>query len=205
MENSNFLEKKEKGDTWKNFIDKTKDNEPRKYLVDAIKYVTEKEMALDIGAGSLRDAKHLLNSGFEKVVAVDSHPMIEEIEKEINNGRLETVVSSFENFDYSQNTYDIINAQYSLPFIEKAQFQDVINQIKKALKPNGIFVGTFFGNNDDWNKGNHSAKNFQTREDVKDMFQEFEELEFLEKEEDKFFKKNRTKHWHTFHTTFRKL
>ena len=45
--------------------------------------------------------------------------MFEDFAKEINDDRLETCVSNFEDFDYKENTYDLINAQYSLPFMNK--------------------------------------------------------------------------------------
>ena len=184
MEQMKF-NKANKDKKWNNFFEKTKDAAPRKYLVDAIQYVDDKKLALDLGAGTLRDTRFLLEQGFEKVIAMDGEEMFEDFAKEINDDRLETCVSNFEDFDYKENTYDLINAQYSLPFMNKEYFDVVIEKIKKSLKINGIFVGTFFGDKDGWNNKTSRTENFQTKEEIEMMFEDFEILELLEKEEDK--------------------
>lgn len=146
----------------------------------------------------------MLNSGFEKVVAMDGEAVVEEVAKELNDERLTTIVSNFEDFDYTENTYDLINAQYSLPFMSREHFQEVMEKIKSSLKENGIFVGTFFGNNDSWNTKT-SRTNFHSREDIKKLFDDFEIIEFLEKEENKPAVREEIKHWHTFHVTAKKI
>lgn len=189
---------------WNSFFEKTKDAAPRKYLVDAIQYVNNKNLALDLGAGALRDTRFLLEQGFEKVIAMDGEEIFEDFTKEIKDERLETNVSSFEDFDYQKNTYDLVNAQYSLPFMKKEHFDLVIEKIKKSIKSNGVFVGTFFGHNDGWNNKTSKIENFQTKEEIEIMFENFEILELLEKEEDKPAVNEKIKHWHTFHVTAKK-
>lgn len=203
MEKMNFNNKSE-NNRWHSFFEKTKGAEPRKYLVDAIQYVENKNIALDLGAGTLRDTRFLLEQGFEKVVAVDGEKMFEDFANEIDDDRLETDVSNFENFDFQENTYDLINAQYSLPFMDKEYFDVVIEKIKKSLKINGIFVGTFFGDKDSWNNKTSKTENFQTKEEIENMFEGFEILDLLEKEEDKPSVNEKIKHWHTFHITAKK-
>ena len=204
MEKMN-LNKKNTQKDWNAFFEKTKDAEPRKYLVDAIQYVQNNGTALDIGAGALRDTRYLLDQGFEQVTAMDGEDSIQVIEKEINDSRLETVISNFEDFDYKENTYDIINAQYSLPFMNKEYFSEIIGKIKNSLKVNGIFTGTFFGNNDEWNNGTSTAQNFQTKEEVENMFEDFEILDLLEKEENRQGGTKDIKHWHTLHLIAKKI
>jgi SAM-dependent methyltransferase len=198
------LQNSDNSKRWEKYFEKTKNAEPRKYLINAIQYVKTKEMALDLGAGTLRDTRFLLEHGFKKVVAVDGEKMFKNFAKEIHNERLEAKVSNFEDFDYQESLYDLINAQYSLPFMKQKYFNDVISKIKKSLKINGIFVGTFFGDKDGWNTKEGKIKNFQTKEEIKSLFADFEILELLEKEEDKPTVNEEIKHWHTFHVTVRK-
>jgi tellurite methyltransferase len=136
---------------------------------------------------------------------MDGEEMFEDFAKEIKDERLETNVSSFEDFDYQENTYDLINAQYSLPFMKKEYFDDVILKIQNSLKINGVFVGTFFGDKDGWNNKVSKTENFQTKEEIEKMFENFEILELLEKEEDKPAVNKELKHWHTLHITAKKL
>ena len=86
----------------------------------------------------------------------------------------------------------------------KNNFDVVIEKIKKSLKINGIFVGTFFGDKDGWNNKTSRTENFQTKEEIEMMFEDFEILELLEKEEDKTAVNEKIKHWHTFHITAKK-
>ena len=190
---------------WGSFFEKAKDAEPRKYLVDAIQYVETKKNALDLGAGTLRDTRYLLDQGFEKVIAMDGEYMVKDIEKELGDKRLETIVSSFEDFEYEKEKYDLINAQYSLPFMQKEYFNEVIEKIKDALKINGVFVGTFFGDKDSWNNENSKTQNFHTKEGIEKMFEDFQILELLENEEDKPAVNEEMKHWHTLHITPKKV
>lgn len=108
MEKMNFNNKKE-SKRWSSFFEKTKDAEPRKYLVDAIQYVENKRIALDLGAGTLRDTRFLLKQGFERVIAMDGEAIFEDFAKEIEDERLGTKISTFEDFDYKEDTYNLIN------------------------------------------------------------------------------------------------
>jgi tellurite methyltransferase len=190
---------------WDDFFEKTKNNPPRVHLVNAIKYIKEKEIALDLGAGALRDTQYLLDQGFKKVIAIDKEEIIKNIQKEIGNDRLETMVSSFKDFEYGNGKYNLINAQYSLPFMEKDYFTEVISKIKNSLKIEGIFVGTFFGDKDSWNNENSKIQNFHKKKDIEKMFDDFQILELLEKEEDRPAVNEEMKHWHTLHLTARKI
>lgn len=203
MEKINYNNKTE-NKRWGSFFEKTKGAKPRKYLIDAIQYIENKKIALDLGAGTLPDTRFLLEQGFEKVIAIDKEEVFKDFAKAIDDERLEANISSFEDFDYKEKTYDLINAQYSLPFMKQEYFDDVIFKIKNSLKTNGVFVGTFFGIKDSWNNETGTVENFQTKEELLEMFEDFELLEFLEEEDDKSAVNEKLKHWHTFHITAKK-
>src|SRR3990167_11268015 len=84
-------------------------------LIEALSFLrTEGKIALDLGCGTGRDTKLLLENNFQ-VKAVDSEPLVKQyIENLQNLGHLTYTQSTFENFNYQH--YDVINARYSLPF-----------------------------------------------------------------------------------------
>jgi len=191
---------------WSIFYDEKKNDKPREYLVRAVDYVENKKNALDLGAGVLRDTQYLLDIGFEKVTAVDANIAIQEIGDNIDDQRLQTIISKFEDFEFLDSSYDLINAQYSLPFMKQEYFIEVMEKIKKSLKPGGVFAATFLGDRDDWNTKEHKVDSFQTKLEIKHIFEDFEIIELLEKEEDRpVVGRKGLKHWHTFHVTSRKM
>lgn len=105
---------------------------------------------------------------------------------------------AFQDFTFEPNIYDLINAQYALPFYGKDNFEDFIASIITALKSHGIFVGQFFGVNDGWNKP-HAKLAFQTKEEIGKMLSGLELIEFIEEEKEGTTAAGTMKHWHVFH------
>ena len=188
------------------FLEQTKNLPPRRYLVDAMNHVESRGPALDLGAGALRDTRYLLQEGFEEVISVDKNPSITNYGKDISDHRSKIVVSSFEDFDFESDTYDLINAQYALPFAQKKSFDILMANILSSLKKDGLFVGTFFGDKDSWQESDRkpSAQVFLSREQILDIFKEFEILTIIEEEEKNAPVGDTRKDWHKFHITARK-
>ena len=68
---------------------------------------------------------------------------------------------------------------------------------------NGYFVGNFFGNNDKW-KSTKEEITFFTKEQVIELFKDFEIIEFKEVERDDFTGLGKMKHWHIFNVIAKK-
>jgi SAM-dependent methyltransferase len=187
---------------WQEYYKQTKEDPPRESLVRAMELVEEKEEALDLGAGALNDTKYLLEEGFQKVIAIDREPSVKELGQEINSEKLEIVISSFESFEFPENTFDLINAQYSLPFIPPESFNEVFKKIKSSLKTGGIFVGQLFGERDEWR--DNPLMTFHTSEEVKGLLSGVEVIDLREEEKDGETASGVMKHWHIFHITARK-
>lgn len=189
--------------TWKEYFERTKDSKPRPLLVRAVDLVANKNEALDLGSGALNDVRYLVSKDFKHITAVDSKPIAQDIIKNFPKEIVSYVISTFEDFDFVENKYDLINAQYSLPFNPENTFEKVFKLILSSLKKGGILTGQFFGIKDEWNVLDHKM-NFQTREQAEKLLDGLEVVDFQEEETDKPTAKGDMKHWHVFHFIVRK-
>lgn len=183
---------------WVEYIEKTKDKGPRPLLVKALSYVKSKDEALDLGAGALNDTKYLIAEGFKHVTTVDKENLAGDILQTIPSDRISYIVSSFDDFPFVINKFDLVNAQYSLPFNSSDTFLEVFDKIKESLKSGGIFVGQLFGVRDTWNK-EETTMTFHTKEEVEKLISDMEIIEFTEEEKDDMPAVGDMKHWHVFH------
>ncbi len=154
----------------------------RPLLIDALEYVQEKDDALDLGAGALNDTKYLLSLGFKRVTAVDMDPASAEKASEISLGGFTFVQSAYADFKFPKARYDVVNAQYALPFNPPGTFNEVLRKVIASLKPNGVFVGQFFGKRDSMNVKD-SGKTFHTIDEAKKLLSDLHLKDFREEEE----------------------
>jgi len=180
---------------WEDFYKITKDRPPWPLLVQAVSLLSQKKDALDLGCGAGRDTRFLLEQGFT-VTAVDNDPHAIALLADLPQNCLRVVHSSFEAFDFE--TYELVNAHFTLPFAPQDRFHEVFARIKHALNADGIFVGQFFGVNDEWNTpGNQMT--FLTREQAEAELKDLRILEFREEDVDSHVADGTPKHWHVFH------
>src|SRR5437763_6468030 len=163
--------------------------------MQAFAHCVRRTDALDLGCGAGRDTRRLLQQGF-RVTAVDQNPDAFLYLRDIPQERLMLVQSSFETFPFE--TYDLINAQWSLPFIQNDLFEDTLGKIKQALRPSGIFTGQFFGVHDTWNTLG-TMMTFCTREQAQWSLHDLNIITFWEEDEDGETALGEPKHWHVFH------
>jgi len=180
---------------WENFYKITKGRPPWPLLVQAVSLLSQRKDALDLGCGAGRDTRFLLKQGFT-VTAVDNDPHAIALLADLPQKHLRAVDASFEDFEFE--TYDLVNAHFTLPFAPEDRFHEVFARIKLALNAGGIFVGQFFGVNDEWNTlGNQMT--FLTREQAEDELKGLKVLEFHEEDVDSHVADGTPKHWHVFH------
>lgn len=190
-------------ETWGEYIQKTRNTGPRPLLIKALNFVQSKGEALDLGPGALNDSRYLLDQGFQHVTAVDKGNLVQEIINQLPKDKFGFIAACFEDFDFPESRFDLINAQYSLPFIGPARFNEVLEQIKKALKTGGIFTGQLFGNRDGWNTPGRQMT-FCSNQQVANLFSGMEIIELIEEEKDEKPVVGGLKHWHIFHFIVRK-
>ena len=173
---------------------------PRPLLIEGLKFISDKKVALDLGAGVLNDSEHLIKEGFNKVIAVDIEPSVANRKHSEN---IEIIISPFEEFIFRANTFDLITSQWSLPFIHPNSFQDVMKKIHTALKKGGIFTGNLFGDKDGWS--NNKKMTFQNKIQAKEIFNDYEIIKFGEEKVDGKISDGSPKHWHKFNFIVKKV
>jgi len=183
-------------ENWAEFYKITKERPPSNLLIKALDLVLKKDNAIDIGAGSLKDTVYLLQEGFD-VTAVDKSPLILEESKVINQEKLHVFNSSYEDFDFPKNKFDIASAMFALPFAQPETFDLVFKKIKNSLNLGGIFCGQFFGIKDEWSSNTNMT--FHTKDEIEKLFKDFEIILLNEEEKNGLTAMGQMKHWHIFH------
>ena len=186
---------------WRTFVEDTKGQPPWPRLVRAADMFDQPGDALDVGAGAGRDTAYLLLRGW-RVTAVDSSPSAAAALRRLPGRRnLHVVVSAIQDFEPA--AYDLVNAQFSLPFIPPAHFDATVERLRESVRPAGMMAATFFGASDEWNVPG-TEQNFSSRADVERMFNGWETIELTEVEEDGHTADGTPKHWHVFHVIARR-
>lgn len=171
-------------------------------LQRAVVFCEGKNKAFALGAGNASDTEFLLEQGFE-VIELDSSPIIPKPTETIDDPRLTIIQSSFEDYPFPINKFDLVNAQWSLPFTAPQAFEEMFHRLTDALRPGGVFVGQFFGKNDAWNIPQKSMT-FHDKTEIGSLLTDMEILELTEEERDVTNAGGITKHWHVFHVIARK-
>lgn len=186
---------------WTKYQQRTASGKPRPLLVEALSHVKEKEAALDIGAGALNDTQFLLSQekSFREIVSIDITPQFKELTVPAGI-QFSYIQGRLEDYRFPSNYFDLISAQYTLPFIPEDHFKEVWTNIHAALKENGIFTGQLFGERDDWFGKN--GMTFHTKNEAEKLLNGFEIITFKEAEYTE--ESERKKHWHYFDLIIKK-
>src|SRR5437762_3607693 len=111
------------------YIEARRFDPPRPLLMKAAALADRKEHVLDVGAGALNATKYLLSTGFSHVTALDASPHAQKAAEEFPPQQVTFVLSRFEDFAFPVNSYDLINAEFSLPFINRGNFAPVFTKL----------------------------------------------------------------------------
>lgn len=183
---------------WKAYQESTVGREARPLLARALSYVSSKHAALDLGAGAFRDTQALIDAGFERIVALDQrfHVPLP------SQPKLEIVETKIEQYTFPENTFNLISAQYSLPFIPQFDFGTTWQRILQSLTRGGVITAQFFGERDGWAR-NGEVTCF-SRKEIDAHLSTLEVIELSEEEYDEPTVTGEQKHWHVFSVIARK-
>ena len=186
------------------YYNNTKNIPPNYITQKFIKLKIKPTNAIELGCGAGRDTEYLIKNGWN-VLAIDKEDV-----KSIITSRLSK--EEQKNFKFSKQEFEniqlektnLIVANFSLPFCNQKQFEKLWNKINESILKNGYFVGNFFGNNDEWKK-QEEEMTFLTKEQVIELFKNFEIIDFKEVEKDCFNGLGIMKHRHIFNVIAKKL
>ncbi len=185
---------------WRRFIAITAGQPPWPQVVRAAAMFGTPGDAVDIGAGGGRDTAHLLGLGW-RVTAVDSSPSSAEALGRLASERLQVVVARAQDFVPAE--YDLVTAQYSLPFIPPTEFMGAVGRLQRSVRRGGIMTATFFGPNDGWNTPGVEMT-FSSRADIERLYDGWQIVELTEEDNpDGRTADGSPKHWHVFQLTAR--
>ncbi len=158
------------------YYEDTKDSPPSDFVLRTLKY-GKFEAVLDLGCGSGADTKEIAKHVME-VTAVDINADVEKYFGS-NYKNIKLVIKPIQKFEFGK--YDLVYAKSSIVFLKKEDFYSVVERIKNALNPNGIFAVRFWGMHDSDNKRNNNNSVYLDTNMIKEMFSEgFEILEINE-------------------------
>ncbi len=186
---------------WNKYYKNQEKRKPREQTVRAVSFVKNKNNALDLGSGNFIESKYLAKL-FKRVVAVDSASDAVLYAKKLNNN-INFINKSYKEVFLKKSYFDIVNAQYALPFLGKSGFIKFFKSIEISLKKDGVFVGQFFGIRDEWNTKD-SLLVFHTKSQILKMLKNFQILEISEEEQARKTGLGEMKHWHVFHVIAKK-
>lgn len=196
----NHLDTTEEG--WQEHAKTLEGVSPRPLLVKAVPFVGHRREALDLGSGPFNDTKYLLEQDFVHVTAVDSADL-SDFGCALPTERFTFVRSTFDTFDFPEHSYDLVNAQVSLPFNPPETFVTMFEKMKRSLVLGGIFTGSFFGRKDSW--VGTPEMTFHTEEEVRNLFSDMEVVSFVEREWDGITTDGEKKHWDVYFVIAKKI
>lgn len=185
------------------YYDNTENEMPNYTVKKFIELNIEPGNAVELGCGAGRDTVFLIRNGWN-VLAIDR----EDVETRIVSKLL---VEELEQFEFFKQRFEAIKlensnlvvANFSLPFCNKNNFKELWDKINHSILKDGYFVGNFLGDKDEW-KIAKEKMTFLTKDQVMELFRDFEIVEFKEVEKDGLTGLGKMKHWHIFNVIAKK-
>ena len=185
------------------YYDNTTDAMPNYTVKKFIKLNVEPGNAVELGCGAGRDTVCLIKNGWN-VLAIDRENVESRIAAKLSEEELKQFKFLKQKFEYIElEKNNLVVANFSLPFCNKNNFKELWNKINNSILKDGYFVGNFFGINDEW-KSTKEEMTFLTKEQVIELFKDFEIIEFKEVEKDGTTVLGKMKHWHIFNVIAKK-
>lgn len=109
-----------------------------KYIAEINK--VESKTAIDLGCGIGQDTKWLLDKGFDVVSCDFSDRALNKLKEIIPNSKT-MQIDIKEKLPFEDNSIGLINANLSIHYFSIENTIKIFNEIRRVLKPSGLFVG----------------------------------------------------------------
>ena len=186
------------------YYENTEEALPHKNVQKFIGMKTKVGNAIDLGCGMGRDTIFLIKNNWN-VTAIDREDTKDIIKKRLDQDELKRFKFSCQNFeDIKLEKNDLVISNFSIPYCNKDFFDEFWKKIVESININGYFVGNFWGINDSWS----NIKNkmiFLSKEQVMELFEDFNVIDFQENEYDGKTGLGKIKHWHTYNIIAKKV
>ena len=143
-----------------------------------------KRSLLEIGAGTGQDSKFFQDIGMN-VICIDLSP---EMIKLCQQKGLSAQVMDMTNLDFPPDSFDAVYSLNSLLHIPKADFRIVLENIRKVLKPSGLFYLGVYGSDEEfegiWEQDAYNPKrffSFYTDENIQKITSEIFQLQYFKR------------------------
>lgn len=173
---------------WSNYYQKKLYLPPADITKKAMSFFSHSGVAIDFGCGCGNDSAFLLQNGWT-VWAIDGEALAIEIlkkRKDISQQSLLFANSErFEEINWSSlPKFDLFLAVNALPFCKKEKFSEVWKHLTETIQSQGRFAGHFFGPRYlGFTDKERQLMTFLSKEDVLELFKDFDIELFDEKEE----------------------
>ncbi|SHG18091.1 class I SAM-dependent methyltransferase [Ornithinibacillus halophilus] len=137
---------------------------------------------LELGAGPGHDSLFFKDNGIQ-TMSIDLSPEMIRLCKEKG---LDAKVMSFEKLDFPDQSFDAIWALNCLLHVPKNEIRNVLSEIKRVLKPSGLFYMGVYGGQDSegiWEEDTYEPKrffSFYKDEQIQTILKEFFEIEYFQ-------------------------
>ncbi|USH01291.1 class I SAM-dependent methyltransferase [Grimontia kaedaensis] len=188
----------ENTENWRKYYEKalSRPHHPRTEFVVKSNGSSSK-VAVDCGCGTGSDIAYLNEQGFDVFgfdVNEDSISICRERFDSIENVYLQQ--RSFESFNFE--TAGIVIANSSLFFADPDAFKSTVKKITSSIAIGGVFAGDFLGYKDSWASGFRVPTSPVTKQELLEIFTDFDILRFNERDEIGKTLIGKEKHWHTY-------
>lgn len=135
---------------------------------------------LELGAGPGRDSLYFHERGLQVTTTDFSEEMVRLCREK---GLPDVHQMDLRDLSFESNRFDAVYSLNCLLHIPKAEIPAVLQQIRRLLKPNGLFFYGVYGGQDSegiWEQDTHEPKrffSFYKDEDIKEVVQEYFILE----------------------------
>lgn len=176
------------------------DNIEDNWILDYMKYLPKIGNLLDLGCGVGQYSIYFYSLGYN-VSSCDISSKALEILNEKNKNIKTKIQDMNKPLDYKDNEFDIVFANLSIHFLSDENTKNLLSEIKRILKPNGIFIGSVNSTKayefikdhiikleDNYYDSNGRTVRLFDEKSFEKYFIDFDKITLTEKESDRFGK-----------------